>query len=55
MQQRSDPIVKTYLIRLITLFKKSSVPPKKKSSTCVHNNLFTFDLLYHINTAGSDF
>ena len=52
--QCSDPIVKTRLIGLITSFKKSSVPPKRKSSTCVHNNPFTFDWLCHINTAGSD-
>ena len=33
-------------------FKKSSVTPKRKSSTCVQNNPFTFDWLYHINTSG---
>ena len=50
--QCSDPIVKTRLIGLINLFKKGSVPPKEKSSTCVHS--FTFDWLCQINIAGSD-
>ena len=52
--QCSDPVINTHLIRLIAFFKKSSVPPKRISWTCVHDNPFTFDWLCHINIAGSD-